>query len=202
MTEVNEEIVKQYLELQGFFVQTDVKYLKSKDETDKKSSGWGDVDIVATHPDGRRYLVEVKGWHMESFSASYFDDDEPFVSDLAKKKAAQVLGTNSFKVILVVPEIGSRSRDGVMKAAKKEGIDELWEFPTILAFLINNTLLNMNYDSEVLQMIRLLKQYLFVPLRVGKLPVFMPPGDLVDPAGKTLPKYKPILNPAYSGTPR
>lgn len=61
MTEVNEEIVKQYLELQGFFVQTDVKYLREKEETGKKSSGWGDVDIIAIHPSGKKYLVEVNG---------------------------------------------------------------------------------------------------------------------------------------------
>jgi hypothetical protein len=59
MTEVNEEIVRQYLELQGFFVRTDEKYLLKKEETGLNGTGWGDIDILAVHPKGSRYLIEV-----------------------------------------------------------------------------------------------------------------------------------------------
>jgi Nuclease-related domain len=165
MVEVNEEIVKQYLELKGYFVMTDTKYLKPKEETGKKSSGWGDVDILAIHPNGSKYLIEVKGWHMESFTPSYFGL-EPYVDTWARKKAEEIFHSKEFKTVLVVPEIGSRSQQRVTELAKAEGIDEIWDFPTILKYLINHVELNIDYDSEVLHMIRILKQYLFLPQRL------------------------------------
>ena len=72
MPEVNEEIVKQYLETKGYFVKTDAKYLRSKEKTGLKGSGWSDLDILATDNNGNRLLVEVKGWHTEEFAANYF----------------------------------------------------------------------------------------------------------------------------------
>lgn len=54
MTDVNEEIVRQYFELRGYFVQTDVLYLKPKGKTGKESSGYGDIDLVILNPSWRR----------------------------------------------------------------------------------------------------------------------------------------------------
>jgi hypothetical protein len=177
MPEVNEVIVKQYLELRGYFVITNAKFLRKKEDTGKKSSGWGDVDILATHPNGSKYLIEVKGWHMQSFTPSDFGGG-PYVDVLAKNKAEETFQTRDFKTILVVPEIGSKSKSKVMELATQEGIDEVWEFPTILNFLINQAELNMNYGGEVLQMLRLLKQYLFLPLQI--LQVRVPESELDD----------------------
>lgn len=138
-------------------------YYKAKELTGKKSSGWGDIDILAIHPDGRKYLIEVKGWHMESFSASYFDQQhqDRWIEDLAKKEATKICGSSDFKLVLVVPSIGPRSKEIVKKLADEENMD-VWEFEKILKGLIESVKDNKSYDSEVLQMIRLLKMYGFL----------------------------------------
>jgi hypothetical protein len=161
LTEVNEEIVKQYLEMMGFFVRTDIPYFRPMSKTGLKSSGWGDLDILAVGPDKERYLVQVKGWHTEAFTPSYFGGT-PWVDTLAKKEAARVFESNEFKTILVVSGIGSRSENEVRRLAKAEGIDEIWLFREIIAKLIDYVQVNPNYDSEVLQTIRLLKVYGFL----------------------------------------
>ncbi len=161
MTNVNEEIVRQYLETKGFFVRTDVIVEKRKEQTGKKSSGYGDIDLLAEHPDGRRYLVEVKGWHTERIAPNYFRQ-EVFVDDLSRKKAKEVFQSTKFETVLVVPRIGIR-RELVFRAARRQHIDMIWEFKNILKELTEHVKTNVSYDSEVLQTIRLLKLYQFIP---------------------------------------
>ncbi len=165
LTDVNEEIVRQYFELKGYFVRTDVPYLKSKNQTGKKSSGYGDIDLVLMHPNGYKAIVGVSGWHRERITPSYIEDWEDrlfsFVSPLALDKASQVLGTQDFKKILVISQLGSRgdSKSKFIQEAKKKGVDEVIEFPTILKELIKLIEIEPSYDSEVLQTLRLLKIY-------------------------------------------
>ena len=166
LTDVNEEIVSQYFELNGFFVQTDVLYLKAKEQTGKKSSGYGDIDLIVTNPKtGDKAVVGVTGWHTERITPSYVEDwgDRlfSFVSPLALKKAAQVLGTQKFRKILVVSRLGSKesSKRAFTQKAKEKGVDEIIEFPAILRELIKFINTEPSYDSEVLQTLRLLKIY-------------------------------------------
>jgi hypothetical protein len=165
LTDVNEEIVRQYFELKGYFVQTDVLYLKSKEQTGKQSSGYGDIDLVLMHPNGDKAIVGVSGWHREKITPSYVEGWDGrlfgFVSPLALNKASQVLGTQKFKKILVVSQLGSKeaSRSKFILEAKKMGVDEVIEFPTILKELIRLIEVEPSYDSEVLQTLRLLKIY-------------------------------------------
>jgi hypothetical protein len=166
LTDVNEEIVSQYFELNGYFVQTDVLYLKPKEKTGKKSSGYGDIDLIVTNPKtGDKAVVGVTGWHTERITPSYVRDwgDRlfSFVSPLALKKAAQVLGTRKFRKILVVSRLGSKesSKRVFIEKAKEKGVDEIFEFPEILRKLIKFINTEPSYDSEVLQTLRLLKIY-------------------------------------------
>jgi len=164
LTDVNEEIVRQYFELKGYFVQTDVLYLKPKNQTGKKSSGYGDIDLILMHPNGDKAIVGVSGWHTERITLSYIEDGEgmfSFVSPLALEKASQVLGTQKFKKILVVSQLGSKeaSKSEFIQKAKEMGVDEVKEFPTILKELIGLIEVEPSYDSEVLQTLRLLKIY-------------------------------------------
>jgi hypothetical protein len=161
LTEVNEEIVRQSLEVEGFFVRTNVEYGKPKEKTGKKSSGYGDIDILAEHPDGRRFLVQVKGWHTESLAPNYFRNKRPFMDKLAKSKAKQVLGSNDFKTILVFSKVG-KLRGRVKESARQQGIDYVKEFKGTLQQLIMYVEKHRNYDSEVLQTIRVLKVYGFL----------------------------------------
>ena len=169
MVDVNEEIVRKYFELQGYFVQADVPYFKPKEKTGKKSSGYGDIDLIVTNPKtGDRAIVGVSGWHRERITPSYvegwggriFD----FVGRLALEKAAEVLGTREFRKILVVSRLGARkdSREKFVEKARKMGVDEVIEFPKILEELIGMIERGPSYDSEVLQTLRLLKVYKFL----------------------------------------
>jgi hypothetical protein len=166
LTDVNEEIVRQYFELKGYFVQTDVLYLKPKGQTGKKSSGYGDIDLIVTNPKtGDKAIVGVSGWHTERITLSYVDDWGgrlfSFVEPLALEKASQILGTKKFRKILVVSRLGAResSKTAFIEKAKKKGVDEIVEFPIILKGLIKLIKTEPSYDSEVLQTLRLLKIY-------------------------------------------
>ena len=166
MVDVNEEIVRQYFELKGFLVQTNVQYLKSKEEIGKKSSGYGDIDLIIVNPKtGEKAIVGVSGWHTERITPSYVKDWGhrifSFLSKLALEKAAEVLGSNDFRKILVVSQLGVKkeSKDKFKEEAHKRGIDKVIEFPDILKELINMVKTEPSYDSEVLQTLRLLKIY-------------------------------------------
>ena len=171
LTDVNEEIVRRYFELKGYFVQTGVKYIKSKEQTGKKSSGYGDIDLIVTNPKtGDKAIVGVSAWHRERFVPSYVKTSPhrlfSFVSPLALKKAVKVLGSRKFKKILVVSRLGSKesSKKAFIKEAKKRGVDEIKEFPTILKELMKLIKIAPRYDSEVLQTLRLLIIYNLVEL--------------------------------------
>jgi len=169
MVDANEEIVKRYFELKGYFVMTDVKYFKSKEWTGKKSSGYGDIDLIVINPTtGDKAVVAVSGWHTERITPSYVRDWGwrlfSFLDEDAVEKATQVLGTRNFRKILIVSQLGAKedSREKFLEEARKRGIDEVLEFPQILKELINMVEVKPSYDSEALQTIRLLKKYGFL----------------------------------------
>ena len=114
---------------------------------------------------GDKAVVGVTGWHTERITPSYVKDwgDRlfSFVSPLALKKAAQVLGIRKFGKILVVSRLGSKesSRRAFIEKAKEKGVDDVIEFPAILRELIKFINTEPSYDSEVLQTLRLLKIY-------------------------------------------
>lgn len=166
MVDVNEEIVRKYFELKGFLVQTNVQYLKRKEETGKKSSGYGDIDLIISNPKtGEKAVVGVSGWHTERITPSYVRDWGHrllgFLNKLALKKATEVLGSEDFRKILVVSQLGAKkeSRDKFLEEAHKHGVNEVIEFPRILKELIRMVETEPSYDSEVLQTLRLLKIY-------------------------------------------
>jgi Nuclease-related domain len=158
MPDPNEELVKKYLEAKGFFVMANVPVPRPKERTNKQSSGYGDIDLLALHPDGRRFLLEVKGWHTESFTPSYFDS-KPYVDGLSRRVAFETFGRKPFKTILVVPRVGSRSATRVRELAQKEGISEIWEFGPLIQELLEGVKPQENQRSEALQVLRLVKIY-------------------------------------------
>lgn len=169
MADVNEEIVRKYFELKGFLVKTNVQYLKPKEKTGKKSSGYGDIDLIIANPKtGEKAIVAVSGWHTERITPSYVKDWGhrlfEFLNKLALEKATEVLGSKDFRKILVVSELGVRkiSRDKFREEAKKRGVNDVIEFPTILKELIRMVKTEPSYGSEILQTIRLLKKYKFI----------------------------------------
>ena len=116
--------------------------------------------------------MEVKGWHNDYFTKSYFeeyeDPEEPneifnFVRKEAIEKATEFFGTSDFRKILVISEFRPGQREECMEIVKKGRVDEVLEFHDILSFVVDRVEPNKNYrDSEFLQTVRLLKGYGFL----------------------------------------
>lgn len=164
MAEVNEEIVRQYFELQGYFVLPNLTYWPSK--KGKKSTGRSDIDLVAYNPAKKEAIIaEVKGWHENKISAGYYKRWNKrlfsFVSPEALERAQKVLGTTEIKKVLVVSRY---SEDFKKTAIEKGGVDDVLDFLAIIKEIINKVREepNKSYKSETLQLIRILDKYDFL----------------------------------------
>lgn len=180
MADVNEEIARLFFENRDFLVRTNVKYwVKGK----KGIGGDSDVDLVAVnlHPDcinppknfilktddlkGIEYAaIEVKGWHTEAFTPSLIKAAPRifnFIRPEADKKIKDVIQTAHYKKILVIPTLtkNEEKRKEAIKMLSQDGIDHIIEFETIIDDIYKMVEPNKNYNSEVLQTMRLLKIY-------------------------------------------
>src|SRR5574341_16035 len=176
MTDVNEEIVRVYFELKGYFVYPNLKYTVTK----KGIRGDSDIELAIYNLEtGNKAIVEVKGWHSENFSLTYFSTTDfqnysdnrlfNFIRPEAIKKAIEFFKTDDFRKILVISKLASTQREDCIKLSKERGIDELIEFYEILKYVVENVVPNKNYrDSEFLQTVRLLKNYGFIKTEVTK----------------------------------
>lgn len=180
MTDPNEEVVKAFLEMKGFFVRTNVRYYVKEDG---KPGGNSDVDIVGINPiakaaagelpfeleadhfDYIRYLaLEVKGWHSENVTPSTLANHERifnFTRDEARNEVAKKLGLHDFKVILAISSFGKDQvkKQETIEALRKGGIDHVLEFSTIMQALQDGIEDNLNQDSLVMHSFRLAKKY-------------------------------------------
>ncbi|MGH3115836.1 MAG: hypothetical protein ACRDQ2_01720 [Gaiellales bacterium] len=158
MSDVNEELVRRYFELQGYFVRTNLKY----EYRTPKGMGWSDVDLCVLHPiTGDAAAVEVKGWHMESITPSYFRDWPSMLyptREEARRAVVELLGRDDFCSVLVVSRIGPRGGAEVLAKAAEAGV-EILEFRKVLDFLIEHVPRNRDAGSESEHVIRLLKIY-------------------------------------------
>jgi hypothetical protein len=161
MAEVNEEIVRRYFELDGYFVRSNIAY-RFKTE---KGAGWSDIDLCAFHPiTGDAAAIEVKGWHTERITPASLRDWPAlffFTRSDATDRVRELLGNRDFRRILVVGRLGDRGRQEVLGYARDRGV-EIMEFPTILSRLIKDTQLGRSADSEAEHMIRVLNAYGFL----------------------------------------
>jgi hypothetical protein len=102
MSDVNEELVRRYFELQGYFVRTNVRY----ELRTEKGMGYSDIDLCVLHPlSGDAAIVEVKGWHAERVTPSYLRQWPRlfyFVRPEALAAATGLLGRDDFRRVLVV----------------------------------------------------------------------------------------------------
>jgi hypothetical protein len=57
--DANEEIVRRYFELCGYFVRTNIPYQYRAD----KGMGWSDIDLCVLHArTGDAAAIDIKGW--------------------------------------------------------------------------------------------------------------------------------------------
>jgi hypothetical protein len=159
--DANEEIVRRYFELRGYFVRTNILYQYRAD----KGMGWSDIDLCVLHPrNGDAAAIEVKGWHTERITPSYLREWPRlfyFTRPEATEAVAALLGRSDFRRVLVVGRLGDRGREEVIAYARERGV-EIMEFAPILARLIADTPINRSAGSDAEHMIRVLKAYGFV----------------------------------------
>ncbi|MFL5939797.1 MAG: hypothetical protein ACJ75Q_05765 [Gaiellaceae bacterium] len=159
MSDVNEELVRRYYELKGYFVRTNVWY----EFRTRTGMGHSDLDLCVFHPiTGDAAIVEVKGWHTERITPAYIRAWPRlfyFVRKEALREAKKLLGHAKFRRVLVVSQLGVRNADEVKRYAKKKHRVEIVEFSEVLRYLIDHTPTNRGAGSESEHVIRLMKIY-------------------------------------------
>lgn len=182
MSSVSENIVREYFELHGFFVRQQRKYIAPTKREDEQidfyvcnpqaegSAGLvpfilGSADLAGVH----RAVVVVKGWHTETFSPAVLANAPEifrFVEPSVFQQAARAFGADGVVTkILVVPALpqGDEAREQSIELLRSKGVDAVIPFRTVLGDLIARTETNRNYQkSDVLQIIRVLKNYDFI----------------------------------------
>ncbi len=188
MAGFDENIVREYFELNGFLVRQLRKYQVQA----RKKRADEEVDLLVYNPapeeptpsrgfqlfsgdirSVHRALVVVKGWHTSSFtprmlrqSSKIFDFLKKDVLDTVEQYFAEdsdVIGKiDPFAKILVLPGLPATEphREESITLLKEHGIDFIITFRTILENLLQGIEANHNYQkSEALHLLRLLKIY-------------------------------------------
>ena len=192
MASVNEQIVRDYLEMQGFLVRQPRKY-----QVVARAKGANEeVDFLAVNPSagagaelpeagvwGARELsrvgaalVAVRGWHSERFTAQMLaksPDVYRFAeADSARAAEAELGGVRAARVLC----LGSLPSDGAARAEtvaflKSRGVDGVLLFRPMLLELAARIDGKKSYErSEVLQLLRILKAHGM--LRTGQMDLF------------------------------
>jgi hypothetical protein len=177
MAGVSETIVREYFELNGFFVQQQRKYVPHTRDPDEAA----DFFVVNPEPQPTstplpfvlssenvrtvaRAVVAVKGWHTETFTPGVLTRKPEalrFVEGKVIRKAALAFGGDVVPAkILVVPELPQDPavREQSIALLRKNGVDAVISFRVMLNDLIRLVEINRNYQkSDLLQIIRILK---------------------------------------------
>ena len=192
MASVNEQIVRDYLEMQGFLVRQPRKY-----QVVARAKGANEeVDFLAVNPSagagaelpeagvwGARELsrvgaalVAVRGWHSERFTAQMLaksPDVYRFAEAESARAAEAELGGRSAARVLC---LGSLPGDAAQRAEavaflKSRGVDGVLLFRPMLLELAARIDGKKSYErSEVLQLLRILKAHGM--LRTGQMDLF------------------------------
>jgi len=163
--DISEQIVRAWLEIQGFLVQSRVRY-KIYSGT---SAGWGDIDLIGYRvKDHKRVAIDISAWMTKDITLSYVTKENSntyyrlFKSSFPEARDAirKAFGGNSddqYELWLVVSYIGPTQKADVEAECLKY-VDRVVEFPTIMKDLIEHIKKNPNLpqETEALQTIRAL----------------------------------------------
>jgi hypothetical protein len=181
MAAVSETIVREFFELNGFLIRQSRKYVAPAVREDD------DIDFLVLNPNPQvrptelpflldsadlksieRAVVILKAWHTDVFTPALLSNTPDFFRFLEKKtlgQAAAGLGKgNTVLKILAVPTLPKQAdaREQSIAILRQKGLNAAISFPTMLGDLVNRVEPNRNYQkSDVLQLIRLLKNYEF-----------------------------------------
>jgi hypothetical protein len=178
MSAVNDLIVREYFEAQGFWVSQPCKY-SSQGRAKRLEE---EIDFLVFNPHNavstifehmiwtgadlrgvRGAVVAVRGWHSERFSMATFANMPELLrfadADVVKKATAR-LGTPEVAKILCLTQLPASGdlKAKTLEFLKGRGVDGILSFRQMLVELLADVEQNHNYDkSDVLQMLRILK---------------------------------------------
>ncbi len=188
MSAIDEDIVREYFEQNGFLVRQVRKYAVQS----RKKTSDEEIDLLVYNPShirsGRkpdffvftselpyihRAMLAVKGWHTGRFNPATLrssPDIFRFLEENVKREASRLLSVDADEPgsggdllkILVTPGLPTQEpyRSQSVALLKERGVDGIISFRTMLQELVNRVEVNLNYrKSETLQIIRLLKNY-------------------------------------------
>lgn len=211
MSAVDESIVREYFEQNGFFVRQVRKY---QVQARKKTSG-EEIDLLvynpAWRPGGRRpdfflfatelafiqrAIVAVKPWHTDVFTPAMLKSSPDIFNFLEENVLRQANrwfspetvaeeGRDVTKV-LVLPALPTAEpfRSQSIEMLKARGVDAIISFRSMLIDLTDKVETNRSYGkSDALQMIRILKNYgLFKDTQLDLLPAERPARPRAEPS--------------------
>jgi hypothetical protein len=186
MAAIDEEIVREYFEQNGFFVRQGRKYQVQA----RRKTGGEEIDLLVFNPAWRRGLrqpefllfsselpflhraiVSVRGWHTDVFTPAMLKNSPEifrFVEEGVLKEAARLFpeetGADAAGLtrILVLPALPTAEpfRSQSVELLKARGVDAIISFRAMLLDLLEKVEVNQSYSkSAVLQMMRLFKNY-------------------------------------------
>jgi len=117
----------------------------------------------------QRAVVIIKAWHTEVFSPALLDK-APELFRFVQSKAFQSVGRSFGKngpltKLMVIPALPheSKPREQSISILRSKGVEAVLPFRTMMSDLVNYVEANRNYQkSDVLQLIRILKNYDFL----------------------------------------
>jgi len=182
MSAVSEAIVREFFEMHGFLVRQQRKFLAQTRDEDEQ------IDFFVLNPKRtdqaqlpfvigageinqlHRAVIVVRGWHTEKFSAAVLENAPEIFRFLEPDSMRRIEGEfgadRPFLKILVVPALphAAEARDESIDYLRSKGVDAVIPFRAMLVDLIERIETNRNYTrSDLLQMLRILKNYEFFP---------------------------------------
>ena len=187
MSAIDEGIVREYFEQNGFLVRQARKYQVSA----RRKVAEEEIDLIVYNPawqrDARKpdfflfsnelpfvhkAIVAVKGWHTGVFTPNMLKSSPEIFSFLQQsvlKEAARLFPSDTPEVeaasltkILVLPSLPTAEpfRTQSVELLKQHGVDAILSFRAMLLDLLDKIEINQNYSkSDTLQVMRLLKNY-------------------------------------------
>jgi hypothetical protein len=187
MSAVDEGIVREYFEQNGFLVRQARKYQVQA----RRKVAEEEIDLIVFNPSWQRgarkpdfflfsselayvqkAIVAVKGWHTGVFTPSTVKSSPEifrFLEETVLKRASQLFpaeaaddGGGAPTKVLVLPSLPTAEpfRTQSVELLKAGGVDAIISFRSMLLDLIEKVEINQNYTkSDTLQVMRILKNY-------------------------------------------
>jgi hypothetical protein len=177
---MNEQIVREYFEMLGFFVIQPNKYQVAA----RKKTADEEIDMLICRPEGTagtlpdhglwrsaelhevdKALVSVRGWHTDRFSPAVLEKAPElfrFADDDVLKEADVFLGDGPLAKILCISGLPASKmlQQQVLDSLNDRGVNGVVTFRNMLQELAADIDVKHNYEkSDVLQMLRILKNY-------------------------------------------